>query len=119
MLFTIIQGLVGLAFLAAGGMKAMQPKEKLAENMAWVEDFDANQVRMIGGAEVLGGLALLISLFVTSPIGLLLGGIAAVCLFVLMGGAVYTHVKRNEMNMIAPGAVLGILSLVVAWTLLI
>lgn len=119
MLLLIIQGLVGLAFLAAGGMKATQPKEKLAENMAWVEDFDANQVRMIGGAEVLGGLALLISLFVTSPIGLLLGGIAAICLFVLMAGAVYTHVKRSEMNMVAPGAVLGLLSLVVAWSLLV
>ena len=113
LVFNILQGLVGLAFLAAGGMKAMQPKEKLAENMTWVEDFSDNQVKMIGGAEVLGGLALLLSLFVTSQLGLLLGGLAGICLAVLMAGAAYTHVRRNEMSMIAPGAILGVLALVI------
>ncbi|WP_420643045.1 DoxX family protein [Candidatus Leptofilum sp.] len=44
----IAQGLLAVAFLMAGGMKVMQPKEKLAENMAWVEDFLANTIKGIG-----------------------------------------------------------------------
>lgn len=117
----IIQGLAGLAFLGAGGMKLMQTKDQLAaNNMGWVEDFAANQVKMIGGAEVAGGLALVLSLFLSgNSTALLLGGIAGVALAVLMAGAVYTHIRRSEMSMVAPGAILGILSLVVAWNLLI
>ncbi|MEM8863109.1 MAG: DoxX family protein [Chloroflexota bacterium] len=115
----IIQGVLGLAFLAAGGMKAAQSKEQLAGNMAWVEDFSDMQVRLIGIAEVLGGLALILSIFITSPTALLLGGIAAICLAILMGGAAYTHIRRGEMNQVTPGVVLGILSLIMAYTLLI
>lgn len=118
----ILQGLVGLAFLAAGGMKVAMSKAKLAENgdsMAWTEDFAENQIKMIGGAEALGGLALLISLFSAAQIALLLGGIAGICLAILMGGAVYTHVKRNETGIasLAPSAVLGILALIIGISL--
>ncbi|MFK7800163.1 MAG: DoxX family protein [Anaerolineae bacterium] len=118
----ILQGLVGLAFLVAGGMKVAMSKAKLAENgdsMAWTEDFAENQIKMIGGAEALGGLALLISLFVSSQIALLLGGLAGICLAILMGGAVYTHIKRNETGMaaLAPSAVLGVLALIIGISL--
>ena len=41
----IVQGLLAVAFLMAGGMKLMQPKEKLAEKMAWVEDFAPNTIK--------------------------------------------------------------------------
>jgi len=115
----IIQAIVALAFLMAGGMKAMQPKEKLRENMGWVDDYSDQQVKMLGGAEVLGGLALILSAWTTSQLLLLLGGVAALCLAVLMGGAVYTHLKRNETMMMIPGAVLGILSIIIAFSLLI
>ena len=117
---SILQGLTGLAFLGAGGMKAAMPKEKLAENMAWVNDFSEMQVRLIGIAEVLGGLALLITLFVTgNPTLLLLGGVAGICLAILMGGAVYTHMRLNENNLIAAPAVLGVLALISAYILLV
>lgn len=116
----ILQGLTGLAFLGAGGMKVATAKEKLAENMAWVNDFSENQVRLIGIAEVLGGLALLITLFVTGNATLLLlGGIAGICLAILMGGAVYTHIRLNENNLIAAPAVLGVLALISAYILLV
>ena len=44
----IIQGLLAVAFLVAGGMKMMQSKQKLAANMAWVEDYSEQQVKGIG-----------------------------------------------------------------------
>ncbi len=116
----IIQGLVGVAMLAAGGMKASQTKEALSANMAWVEDFSATQVKLIGVAELLAGIALALSIFITSSTALLLGGIAAVCLAILMGGAVYTHVRRGDsMGETAPSIVFVILSLVIAWSLLV
>ena len=44
--------------LGAGFAKATSPKAKLAENprMAWTEDFSPLAIRLIGIAEVLGGL---------------------------------------------------------------
>ncbi|MFT5196360.1 MAG: hypothetical protein ACI85U_003392, partial [Candidatus Promineifilaceae bacterium] len=88
-------------------------------SMAWTEDFAENQIKMIGGAEALGGLALLISIFVTSQIALLLGGLAGICLAILMGGAVYTHIKRSETgaSSLAPSAILGVLALIVGISL--
>ncbi len=44
----IVQGLLALIFLMAGGMKLMQPTEKMAEKMAWVEDFSQGTIRGIG-----------------------------------------------------------------------
>ena len=35
----IVSGLLALAFLMAGGMKASQPKSALADRMGWVNDF--------------------------------------------------------------------------------
>ncbi|MEM7798825.1 MAG: DoxX family protein [Chloroflexota bacterium] len=119
---TILQGLVGLAFVASGAMKASQGKEKLAamgDNMAWTEDFTGTQIQLIGVAEVLGGLALLITLFVTSSAAYLIGGIAGICLAILMGGAAYTHIRRSEMSSIAPNIVLGLLALVASYNLLV
>jgi uncharacterized membrane protein len=41
-------------------MKATQPKEKLQPKLPWVEDFSAGTVRLIGVAELLGGLGLVL-----------------------------------------------------------
>ncbi|MEZ4629530.1 MAG: DoxX family protein [Deinococcales bacterium] len=59
----VIQILLAFAFIAAGAMKATQPKEKLAKNMGWVNDFSANTVKLIGILEVLGGLGLILPSF--------------------------------------------------------
>ncbi len=108
----IMQGLAGVMFLLAGVLKASQPKEKLAKNMAWVEDFSATQIRLIGLSEILGGLGLILP--GVTHILPVLTPIAAACLAVIMGGAVYTHLRRKENNgMVAP-AVLLLLSVIVA-----
>ncbi len=109
----IVQGLLALAFLMAGGMKAMQPKEKLAGKMAFVEDFSQGQVRGIGILEVLGAIGL-----VAPPLtGILpiLSPIAALGLALTMVGAFITHLRRGEMQMTLPNVVLFVLALFVAY----
>ena len=43
----IVQAILAILFLLAGTMKVIQPKEKLADSMPWVEDFSGMQVRLI------------------------------------------------------------------------
>ena len=104
----IVQGLLALAFLMAGGMKLMQPKEKLATNMAWVEDFSPNTIKIIGLLEVLGAIGLILPwLLVIFPI---LTGLAAFGLALTMLGAAVTHMRRGESQMLVPNIVLGLLA---------
>ena len=108
----IVQGLLAVAFLMAGGMKLMQPKEKLAEKMAWVEDFSQNTIRGIGAVEVLGAIGLILPwALVILPV---LTGIAAIGLVLTMIGAAVTHLRRNETQMLVPNVVLGVMAAFVA-----
>jgi len=108
----IVQGLLTIAFLMAGGMKLFQPKEKLATNMAWVEDFSQTTVRVIGLLEVLGAIGLILPLAL--KIWPILTGVAAVGLVLTMIGAAITHIRRGEMTLLAPPIVLGLLAAFVA-----
>lgn len=58
----MLAGLLALVFLAAGGMKLAQSKEKLAAspNMAWTEDFSPGVITMVGALEVLAALGLIL-----------------------------------------------------------
>lgn len=109
----IVQGLLALVFLMAGGMKVTQPKEKLAENMAWVNDFSANSVKVIGALELLGAIGVV----TPQATGILpiLTPLAAVGLALTMIGAAITHLRRGEMPMIGINVVLLILALFVAY----
>lgn len=108
----IVQGLLAVVFLGAGGMKLTQPKEKLATNMAWVEDFSQNTVRVIGLLEVLGAIGLILPMALSIlPV---LTGVAAVGLVLTMIGAAITHIRRGEMPMLVPPVVLGLLAAFVA-----
>ncbi len=108
----VAQVLLAVAFLGAGATKLSQPKEKLAKNMAWVEDFSQSAVRLISVLEVLGALGLV----VPSLTGVLpwLTPLAALGLALLMAGAVYTHLRRKEGSAVVPPAVLLLLAALVA-----
>ncbi|WP_203826440.1 DoxX family protein [Actinoplanes palleronii] len=110
----IIAGLLAAAFLAAGAMKALQPKEKLvASGMGWAADLSDVQVKLIGVVEVLGAIGLILpALLDIAPV---LVPIAATGLVITMIGAVVVHVRRHENQAIAPSAVLLVLAAVVAW----
>lgn len=111
----ICQVLLAAAYLAAGGMKLLVPSATLraAPRMAWMEDFSAAQVRLIGFAEVAGAAGLVLP-------GLLhiaewLVPLAAAGLALDMLGAYATHLRRNEPGSAQlPAMVLGVLAAVVA-----
>lgn len=107
----IVNGLLAVAFLGAGAMKATRTKEALAASgMGWVEGFSATSVRLIGIAEVLGAVGLILPLLL--GIAPVLTPIASVCLAVTMAGAILTHVRRKES--FTPALALGVLAVVSA-----
>jgi uncharacterized membrane protein YphA (DoxX/SURF4 family) len=109
----VLQILLALAFLAAGLTKISQPRQKLATNMGWVEDFTDPAVRSIGTLEILGALGLLVPAL--TGVATVLVPIAAVGLALLMIGAAATHRRRGELPMIGINTVLLLLAVVVAW----
>jgi uncharacterized membrane protein len=110
--FWILQGLLGLAFLAAGIMKATQPIESLSTRLEWVKQVPAGLVRFIGIAELLGAIGLIVP--AVTGIASILTPIAASALAVVMLLAAGFHYNRKEYNRIAPSAVLFVLTAVVA-----
>ena len=109
----IVQGLLAVAFLGAGASKLSQPKEKLLKNMPWVEDFSQPAVRLIGAAEVLGAIGVVLPALT----GVLpwLTPLAALGLVLLMVGAALTHLRRKEYGNVAINAVLLVLAAFVAY----
>ena len=108
----IIAGLLAAAFLAAGGMKLTQPKEKLAASgMGWTEDFSGGTVKLIGLLEVLAGIGLILP--AALDIVPVLVPLAAAGLVIVMIGAIVVHVRRKEP--VIPQALLLVLAAVVAW----
>ena len=109
----VIQIGLALAFVAAGFGKLTQPREKLQQRMDWVEDFPERTIKLIGAAEVLGAVGLV----VPAATGILpwLTPLAAACLAVVMLLAAATHARRREYPMIAVNLVLFALSAFVAW----
>lgn len=109
----VVQILLALVFLMAGVMKLIQPKEKLANNMAWVEGFSQNQIRLLGTLEILGAIGLVLPALT----GILpwLTPLAAVGLGLLMVGAAVTHLRRGEYPNLITNIVLLALTVFVAY----
>ena len=108
----ILQILAGGLFVLAGIMKVILSKEKLAASAPWVEDFSATQVRLIGLAESLGSLGLILpGLTGILPV---LTPVAAACLIVIMVGAVYTQFRRKETSGLVLPTALLLVSLLIA-----
>ncbi|BBE21376.1 hypothetical protein MN0502_02590 [Arthrobacter sp. MN05-02] len=109
----IVAAVLALAFLGAGAMKLTQPKEKLAASgMGWTESFSPGAVKAIGAAEVLGALGLILPAL--TGIATFLVPLAATGLVLIMVGAIITHLRRKEGQMVVVNVVLGALALFVA-----
>lgn len=89
----IAQGVLALAFIMAGSMKAFQ-YEKAKAGMPWVKDSSKGLVTFIGVSELLGGLGLILPH--ATGIAPSLTPIAAFALGLIMVLAVILHAKRNE-----------------------
>jgi hypothetical protein len=109
--FWIVNGLTALIFLAAGSMKVIRPKTALAEmGMAWSADFSAGAIKLIGAAQVLGAIGMILPVLL--DIAPILSPIAATGIAVIMLGAVVVHVRRKETAV--PAIVLTLLAVVSA-----
>lgn len=109
----IVQALLAIAFGMAGLMKITQPKEKLAAQQPWVEDFAPTTVKLIGTLEVLGAIGLILPLLT----GILpwLTPLAALSLALTMLGAMATHLRRHEYPNVVLNLVLLVLTALVAY----
>ena len=107
-----IQIVLAVAVGAAGAMKLTRSKEQLASNlhMGWMRDVPEQQIKLLGTAEILGAIGLIVP--AATGIAPDLTATAAACLATLMGGAAATHMFRNESGT-AP-AVLAVLAIIVA-----
>lgn len=106
----IVSGLLAFAMVAAGGMKVAVPRAKLMEKMKWAKSWSDGQFKLLGLAEVLGGVGVIVPH--ATGIVPVLTPVAAVCLVVLMAGAVKTHVDLQESP--AAPAILALLGVFVA-----
>ena len=109
----IVQILLALVFLMTGAMKVARPREVLAQNMAWVEDFSQSQLRLIGALEILGALGLILP----AVTGILpgLAALSAVGLALTMVGAIIVHLQRKEYPNLVGNVVLLVLVVFLAY----
>ena len=109
----ILQIVLAAAFGFAGIGKLTQPKEKLQERMGWVEDYSANTVKLIGAAELLAAIGLILP----AATGILpwLTPLAALGLVVIMVLAIPVHLRRHETRNVVVNVVLALLAAFVAW----
>ena len=109
----VVQGLLAVAYLLAGGMKASQPIDTMGKQMKWVRDVPPGLVRFIGAAEALGAIGLILPMLT----GILpwLTPVAAVCLVVVQVAAFAFHVSRRETSSLAMNVVLLVLAAFVAY----
>ena len=107
-----IQIVLAVAFGAAGAMKLTRSKAQLETNphMGWMRDVPERQIKILGAAEILGAIGLIVP--AATGIAPDLTGAAAAGLATLMGGAAATHMFRRESGT-AP-TVLAVLAIIVA-----
>jgi uncharacterized membrane protein YphA (DoxX/SURF4 family) len=110
----IIAIVLAVAFAASGLMKQFVPKDKLVTSgQGWAQDFSPTGIRLIGLAEILGAIGLVVPAAV--HIAPILVPLAAVGLALVMAGAAAVHARRKEAPNVAVNAVLLVLAVVVAW----
>lgn len=108
---SILDLLLAVVFVFAGSTKAFQPVEKLEPKMAWVKDYSPKTVKLVGWAELLGGVGLILP----GLVGLgILQLTAAICLSVLMVAAAVWHFRHNDAKGAIPSIVLAVLLAVLA-----
>jgi hypothetical protein len=110
----IVAIVLAAVFAGSGLMKQFVPKDKLVTSgQGWAQDFSPTIIRLIGLAEVLGAVGLVLPAAV--HIAPILVPLAAVGLALVMAGALVVHARRKEPMNIAVNVVLIALAVVVAW----
>lgn len=111
--YWIVAGLLALAYLVAGAQKVLRSPDKLAASgMGWAKDLALPVVRLIGVAEVLGAVGLILPpLAGVAPV---LAPIASLALAALQVGAIVFHLTRHEPRALPMNLVLLLSAVAVA-----
>jgi uncharacterized membrane protein YphA (DoxX/SURF4 family) len=103
----IVAIVLAVAFAGSGLMKQFVPKDKLVTaGQGWAQDFSPTSIRLIGLAEILGAIGLVLPAAVH---------IAPILVPLVMVGAAIVHARRNEPMNVAVNLVLIALAVFVAW----
>ena len=105
----VVQVLLALLFVFSGVMKFLTPIEEMTKQMPWPAAF----IYFIGVAEILGGLGLVLPM--AFSVKRKLTPIAALCLLVIMIGAVVVSVMIGGVGMAILPFIAGVLCAVVAY----
>ncbi|MEU1545920.1 DoxX family protein [Nocardia sp. NPDC005745] len=109
----ILQGVLATLFVAAGILKSTQPRDKLISQLPWVSDVPTPGVRLIGVAELAGGVGMILP--AVTGIATVLTPLAATGLAGIMILAVGLHARRKEPQAIGFNAILLAGAVLVAW----
>ena len=110
----IVAIVLAAVFTGSGLVKLVVPKDKLiTAGQGWAQDYSQTNVRLIGLAEVLGAIGIVLPAAV--HIAPILVPLAAIGLILVMVGAAVVHARRNETMNIAVNVVLILLAAFVAW----
>lgn len=90
----IVAGILAAVYLGTGITKLAYSREKLHPQMPWVDDFSTTTVKLIGAAEVLGAVGLIVPQ--ATGVAEILTRAAAVGLAALQVGAISVHLRRHE-----------------------
>ncbi|HCM75096.1 MAG TPA: DoxX family protein [Cytophagales bacterium] len=109
----IVQGLLALIFLMAGGIKLFKSKKELSDKLGdWVDQYSNISIRLIGLLEQLGAIGIILPMAIgVFPI---LTPLAAMGLAMTMVGAMKLHYQRTEKSKVITNMVLMLLALFVA-----
>jgi hypothetical protein len=110
----IAQGLLGLAYLVAGGLKVVRPRRQLVAsgNFDWMKDSSDAGVNAVGLVEILGAFGVILPRL--TGIAPILTPIAAIGLVVVQIGALRVHLVRNERRPLPANVLLLLLAAFVA-----
>src|SRR5882757_2586057 len=110
----IVAIVLAAVFAGSGLMKQFVPKDKLVTaGQGWAQDYSQTSIRLIGLAEILGAIGLVLPAAV--HIAPILVPLAAIGLVLVMVGAAIVHTRRNEPMNVAVNLVLIALAVFVAW----
>jgi uncharacterized membrane protein YphA (DoxX/SURF4 family) len=110
----IVAIVLAVTFVGSGLLKLVRTKDQLVgSGFGWAEDYSPTTIRLIGVAEILGAIGLIVPALV--HIAPILVPLAAIGLAAVMIGAAVVHARRKETPFVAMNAVLLALAVFVAW----
>lgn len=110
----ILQAFLALVFLVSGGIKLLGTRETM-KRMGWayIEDFTDTQLKLVGVAELLGAIGVILP--AATDIAPVLTPIAATGLALLLAGALVMHLRRKEYSQVIFPTIVLVLAAIVAW----